>query len=244
MVRESFLSLLYSLVLQDFPESLAIALAVFSFLNLRLWEKRLEKAALFSAARKNSPLSLVLLDIDQFRHYNMSYGYQKGDEVLAAVGELLRQEFGEPLYAARYGSDEFVLVLPGKERDQALEIAEQIRQKVVNRVMACLREYQTAPSFRVPVVSSGLATYPADGEGVLPLSRAAEDDLFRAKYSKGKAYLYKSVLSHISTLKIQDAFPSLQTFVAPHQRPRPVYLWPFGARPGLRPDFGGQARSF
>lgn len=39
MVRESFPSLLYSLVLQDFPESLAIALAVFSFLNLRLWEK-------------------------------------------------------------------------------------------------------------------------------------------------------------------------------------------------------------
>lgn len=182
-------------------------------INHRCFQEKLA-FSLEEAARKNSPLSLILLDIDQFRYYNMTYGYQKGDEILAAVGELLRQKLGEPFYAARYGSDEFALVLPGKERDQALEIAEEIRQEIVNRVTACLREHRPAPSFRVPSVSSGLATYPADGEGVLPLSRAAEDDLFRAKYSKGKAYLYKSVLSHISTLKIQDAFPSLQTFVA------------------------------
>jgi diguanylate cyclase (GGDEF)-like protein/putative nucleotidyltransferase with HDIG domain len=182
-------------------------------INHRCFQEKLA-SCLEEAARKNSPLSLILLDIDQFRYYNTTYGYQKGDEILAAVGELLSQEVGEPFYAARYGSDEFVLVLPGKERNQVLEIAEETRQKIVSRVTACLREYQTAPSFRAPAVSSGLATYPADGEGVLPLSRAAEDDLFRAKYSKGKAYLYKSVLSHVNTLRVQDAFPSLQTFVA------------------------------
>jgi putative nucleotidyltransferase with HDIG domain len=62
-------------------------------------------------------------------------------------------------------------------------------------------------------MSMGVAAYPADGTEALSLIRAAENDLFRNKYSRGKPYLYQSVLSEISTLKIKDAFPTLQSLV-------------------------------
>jgi diguanylate cyclase (GGDEF)-like protein len=166
------------------------------------------------AGGKNLSLSLVLLDVDQFRLYNTRYGYPKGDEMLAAAGEILRQEVGPPAYAARHGGSRFALVLPGRGKVEALAIAEDFREKLEKRMARCLAQCGPEASFNTPRVSVGVATYPADGEGVVALVQAAEDDLFRIKYSKGKIYLYRSVLSHINTLRVQEAFHSLQTLIA------------------------------
>ena len=166
------------------------------------------------AAAGKSLLSLVLMDIDQFKYYNAVYGYQKGDEILAAIGKLLQDEFQEPSYAARYGSDEFMLVLPGRDKEGARSIATGISEKLVEQATAVLMANRSNSSWRDFTISIGVVGYPEDGDDAVLLIRVAENDLFRTKYSVGLAYLYQSVVSEISTLQIKDAFPTLQTFIA------------------------------
>ncbi|RPF49651.1 diguanylate cyclase (GGDEF)-like protein/putative nucleotidyltransferase with HDIG domain [Thermodesulfitimonas autotrophica] len=179
--------------------------------NHRYLQERLT-LSLKEAAAKNFPVALVLFDIDQFRYYNSVYGYQKGDEILAAIGRLLLEEVKEPNYAARYGADEFMVVFPGMNKEEALVEADRLGKEIGARATLCL---EAAGNGSKPfTVSTGIATYPADGDAAVPLIRAAEDDLFRTKYSGGKTYLYRSVLSEICTLKIQEAFPTLQSLVA------------------------------
>lgn len=179
--------------------------------NHRYLQERLT-LSLNEAAAKNFPVTLALFDIDQFRYYNSVYGYQKGDEILAALGELFLEEVKEPNYAARYGADEFMVVFLGMHKEEALVEADRLGKEIGARATLCL---EAAGNGSKPfTVSTGTATYPADGDAAVPLIRAAEDDLFRTKYSGGKTYLYRSVLSEICTLKIQEAFPTLQSLVA------------------------------
>lgn len=178
--------------------------------NHRFLQEKLA-ATLEQASRQNIAVSLVLLDIEQFRYYNAVCGYQQGDKMLTAIGGLLQEELKEPYYAARYGSDEFMLVFPGLEKDRALETAAAIERLIQSEVVSRLVDRHT---FTKPfVMSTGIASYPGDGLEAVQLVRAAESDLFRNKYSRGKPYLYQSVLSEISALKIKDAFPTLQSLI-------------------------------
>ncbi|MGI9951640.1 diguanylate cyclase [Moorellaceae bacterium AZ2] len=175
-----------------------------------------EKLAVWvqEAARDNLPLSLVLLDIDQFKYFNTVYGYHKGDQILASLGRLLQEEVREPSYAARYGNDEFALVLPGRGKGQAAEAACRLKIKLTEEATRTLVGSKGTPPFKPFTLSVGLATYPADGDEALGLIRAAENDLFRAKYSRDKNYLYHSIISEISAMKVKEAFPTLQVLVA------------------------------
>ncbi|MGB9783248.1 MAG: HD domain-containing phosphohydrolase [Moorellaceae bacterium] len=166
------------------------------------------------AALENAPVSLALLDIDQFKYFNTVYGYQAGDEILATIGQILREEMSSPCYAARYGGDEFALVFPGKEKNEALRLLSRTREKIVNSATLCLLDHQGTPPFKSFTVAVGLASYPHDGDTVFSLVRAAENDLFRVKYAQGHTYLYYSIISQISTLKVKDAFPTLRALIA------------------------------
>lgn len=73
------------------------------------------------------PVSLLMISIDHFKTVNERYGYQSGDDVLAAVGHIIRDNAQEDDIGVRYGGDEFVLVLPGQKRNQAQMTAEGIR---------------------------------------------------------------------------------------------------------------------
>jgi diguanylate cyclase (GGDEF)-like protein len=86
--------------------------------------------SLQEAEKSGAPLSLVMLDIDQFKYYNTLYGYGKGDQLLAAIGAVLAKSLPEPSYAARYGSDEFMLVLPGKEKSKLSNVIEKIKNLI------------------------------------------------------------------------------------------------------------------
>jgi diguanylate cyclase (GGDEF)-like protein len=180
-------------------------------INYRFLQERLA-VSLRQAVAGAYPLSLALLDIDQLNYYNQVYGYQKGDEILRVIGGLLQEEVREPCYAARYGSDEFMLVLPGQDKPSARRIAGGITEKLVRQATATLLENRSTASWRDFTISTGLACCPDGGNAVLQLIRSAEDDLFRVRYSKAD-YMYHSVVSEISTLSVRDAFPTLHTFI-------------------------------
>ena len=82
------------------------------------------------ARRDGTPLSCVILDLDDFKRVNDSRGHQAGDELLRGVADLLRQELRPYDQVARYGGDEFVLLLPGSDEPTAYAVAERVRDAV------------------------------------------------------------------------------------------------------------------
>ncbi|MDP4096042.1 diguanylate cyclase [Paenibacillus sp. P96] len=85
-----------------------------------------------SAARKDKlPLSLALIDIDDFKKYNDQFGHLKGDQLLGFLGNLLKKETeGTPITASRYGGEEFTLLMPGYTAEQAYNVVNRIRKKL------------------------------------------------------------------------------------------------------------------
>ena len=117
-----------------------------------------------------------MLDVDNFKHFNDTWGHPAGDVVLQDLGSfLLRNIRGEDI-ASRYGGDEFIIVLPDSSQSVTLERArlisafsEQLHFKMEDQVMDPV-------SFSI-----GVATYPADGFSSISLMRAVDAALYRAK---------------------------------------------------------------
>jgi two-component system chemotaxis response regulator CheY len=97
--------------------------------NRRSFDEILQTAVSF-ASRHGMPLSLVMLDVDQFKGFNDTYGHPAGDGVLRTVTELLRQNCRDHDEVARYGGEEFVVLLPGTDAPGSLMIAERLRTAV------------------------------------------------------------------------------------------------------------------
>lgn len=94
--------------------------------NRRAFEKRLTHE-IERAARYGHPLSLLMLDVDQFKEYNDSFGHQAGDEVLKTLAVVLQAQGRETDFFARYGGEEFVVLLPHTDKSGALKVAERLR---------------------------------------------------------------------------------------------------------------------
>tara|TARA_B100001146_G_scaffold161747_1_gene142745 strand:+ start:1109 stop:2131 length:1023 start_codon:yes stop_codon:yes gene_type:complete len=81
--------------------------------------------------RYNSPLSVVLLDVDHFKDVNDSYGHQKGDEILVTFASILKKFCRANDIAARYGGEEFLMILPQSNAQGAFKIAERVREEIM-----------------------------------------------------------------------------------------------------------------
>ena len=81
--------------------------------------------------RYNSPLSIVLLDVDHFKDVNDSYGHQKGDEILVTFASVLKKFCRANDTAARYGGEEFLMILPQSNAQGAFKIAERVREEIM-----------------------------------------------------------------------------------------------------------------
>jgi len=97
--------------------------------NRRAFEERMEDETR-RWRRHGGDVSLVLLDIDNFKEYNDTFGHPKGDEVLRAVGRLLLRSLRASDFAARYGGEEFAIILPNTGRSGSLVVAEQLRRAI------------------------------------------------------------------------------------------------------------------
>jgi diguanylate cyclase (GGDEF)-like protein len=130
------------------------------------------------ARRERGSVSLLMLDVDWFKHYNDAYGHQAGDAVLQRVGQVLRQAFQRPGdLAARYGGEEFAVILAGLDHDAACRMA----QQVCDEISALGMPHEYGVDNRV-TVSVGVAEMDLDDEhAVQALIGQADGALYRAK---------------------------------------------------------------
>ncbi len=135
------------------------------------------------ASRAQTPLSLVIVDVDCFKPFNDNYGHQVGDECLKAVARTLEQKLRRPTdLVARYGGEEFAAVLPDTGLEGAFGVAELMRDGVES--LAITHRFSVAAN--VVTISAGVASMVpsrADENGFVRLLKAADDALYRAKDS-------------------------------------------------------------
>ena len=151
--------------------------------NRRRFDEALDQERQRSA-REQTPLSLLLLDVDRFKLYNDRYGHQAGDRCLAAVAAALRACSRRPGdLVARYGGEEFAILLPGTPIEGAMQRAEAIRAAVE----ALGQEHEGNPPFGVVTASLGAATcYPSVDSRPLSADRIiamSDEGLYAAKHA-------------------------------------------------------------
>jgi diguanylate cyclase (GGDEF)-like protein len=129
--------------------------------------------------RFGQELGLVLLDIDDFKAVNDTYGHQQGDLVLREVARILRASSREIDEPARYGGEELAVVLPGTDLEGARQLAERVREGVEGLRLSIIGDEGAEP-LRV-TASFGAASLPASAEDVRGLIAAADEALYQAK---------------------------------------------------------------
>ena len=126
------------------------------------------------ARRHKLELSLILFDLDDFKHVNDTYGHLAGDGVLVEAARAIRHGRREVDVAARYGGEEFAIILPDTPPEGAYIVAERVRRELETRS-------QFAPAKLRITTSGGIASFPVDASGADELIQHADDALYRAK---------------------------------------------------------------
>lgn len=145
--------------------------------------------------RFDHEFSVLMIDLDDFKDINDTYGHPCGDEVLQRVAEVIRLLMRVGDYSARIGGDEFAIILTETGVLGARTVAEKLRQQIRDLVFRCNGTEQ----FRI-TVSIGVITYPADAQSLSDLIAGADQNLYRAK-KQGKD-------SVISIASVQDVVKS------------------------------------
>ena len=127
------------------------------------------------SARSGEPMAVCIADVDNFKRFNDTYGHTAGDLILRAVAEVLRSGAPEGSMAARFGGEEFALLLPRMGIEEAAKVADGFRQGVEHGVRQAPGAHGTV------TISLGVAAFPQDGTADLELIRSADQRLYEAK---------------------------------------------------------------
>ena len=139
--------------------------------------------AIHTAAENNTPLAVIFLDLDHFKHVNDSLGHKVGDALLVEIGKRLRSIVRERDTVARLGGDEFVLLLPGANAQGAARVAAKLQE-------ASQRPYQIEHHELTIAPSMGIALHPQDGTEFDALTQAADVAMYHAKLDGRNTYRF------------------------------------------------------
>jgi diguanylate cyclase (GGDEF)-like protein len=167
-------------------ERLSVTDGLTGLFNRRFFQERLDEE-FRRAQRYSDPVSLIMIDIDHFKRVNDRYGHQAGDVVLKGTADLLRETIRDPDISARFGGEEFAVILPKTHLSGALTVAERIWRGMGQKV------YQVSGSIHGPpgegagelrvTASLGISFYPSkDVTSSELLVRYADEALYKAKH--------------------------------------------------------------
>jgi len=168
------------------------------FFNHRYLHERFGQEAVRSR-RAHRPLSLLMLDLDDFKLVNDTLGHVLGDDVLRFTADLIRRTLRESDVPARYGGDEFAILLPEAGQEEAAATAD--------RLVATFAEsaFTTGSGLAVPIgVSIGAATFPTDGRTAAELIAVADAGLYRMKRGIRRGSELPTLLTGEPPIRLND----------------------------------------
>ena len=180
---------------------------VLTGLHNRRYFYRMSRRFVEKATQERTSISILLIDVDYFKHYNDTSGHDEGDRLLIEFSGLLRGCAPDDAVVARYGGEEFIVMMPNVSSDDALEYAEYLRLTVANHPFP---HRETQP-FGFLSISGGIACFPNHGRSIQEVVRLADIALYKAKES-GR----NRIVAHSSYL-----FDADETSSGPLQRTHP-----------------------
>jgi diguanylate cyclase (GGDEF)-like protein len=159
-------------------QELAIRDGLTNLFNRRHFGGKLEEI-INTARKEEQPLSLIISDIDNFKHYNDTHGHPKGDGILREISEVLLDNTRGADIVARYGGEEFVVILPNTDKEGAKQVS--------NILMERIREHnfpheETQPQGRV-TMTFGVASFPVEADTAQELIELADKRMYIGKES-------------------------------------------------------------
>ncbi len=154
--------------------------------NRRYFEERLNEE-IDRSERHNLNLSLCIIDIDDFKLFNDTEGHPAGDDILERFSRLVHESMRTIDVLARIGGEEFAVIMPQTDGDEAFSVAERLRNTVKHKLdrtwKKCLKDQMT--------ISIGISTFPADGTDIKQIISNADKALYRAKmHGKDKTFAW------------------------------------------------------
>lgn len=173
-------------------EKIALVDGLTNISNRRLFDKTLKKE-LKRSKREKKPLALIMIDIDNFKAYNDTYGHQQGDECLKQVASVLTENTKRASdFAARYGGEEFAVILPHTDKKGAVKIAEDIRKGI----MGLRLEHKNSVTSNYVTVSLGVSSIcpekEIDQQLINSFIDSSDQALYQAKENGKNQTVYQS----------------------------------------------------
>jgi diguanylate cyclase (GGDEF)-like protein len=143
--------------------------------NRRFMEESLQRE-ITRAARKVTPIGIIMGDLDHFKKFNDVYGHAAGDKIIVEIGKLFKDKFRGSDIACRYGGEEFLIILPESSREDTIKRADALREEIKKIEMV----FQGTILGTI-TMSMGVAAYPEKGTRMEDLLRVADTALYKAK---------------------------------------------------------------
>jgi diguanylate cyclase (GGDEF)-like protein/PAS domain S-box-containing protein len=143
--------------------------------NRRFMEESLQRE-ITRAARKQTPIGIIMGDLDHFKKFNDVYGHGAGDKIISQIGKLFNDKFRGSDIACRYGGEEFLIILPETSPEDTFKRADALREEIKKLEMVFQGQI-----LGVITMSMGIAAYPQNGVRMDELLRVADTALYKAK---------------------------------------------------------------